>query len=209
MAAEGKIQELIQAASDINPAFGDLLEAGLEYMPYLGNLLQTIKFNRLKGRLDENSSKLESIGKLASETRLSLQYINERIFPIVLSDIYEEHEDAKVILIFNGFENVFIDEKSEESVVINYFDTLRSLRYVDIKRFFYLAGLMESYPLYSLDSEEQALIRNIDRKLNSLGILTIKTKIGEFQGMEFDNNPDDAVLTLYGRKFLEFMTPRV
>ena len=50
-------------------------------------------------------------------------------------------------------------------MIINYLDTLRELRYEDIKRLFYLVGRMDFYPLREFDSEEYAHLRYMDMKL--------------------------------------------
>ncbi|NLM11340.1 MAG: hypothetical protein GX213_11305 [Clostridiaceae bacterium] len=129
--------------SDIQ--FWDMFKTSLQLVPNLTNIYQTIKIQRLQRRLKDNENKLKRISSLCSDSILSEKYITERIFPVVLSDLIEEHEEAKIELILNGFENVFIDEKHEESVVINLFDTLRTLRYIDIKRLLYLANEIDDY----------------------------------------------------------------
>jgi len=122
-----------------------MFKTSLQLVPNLTNIYQTIKIQRLQRRLKDNENKLKRISSLCSDSILSEKYITERIFPVVLSDLIEEHEEAKIELILNGFENVFIDEKHEESVVINLFDTLRTLRYIDIKRLLYLANEIDDY----------------------------------------------------------------
>lgn len=203
------MENLLNSVEKISPGFSKLLEQGMDFVPYIGRMYTNIKINRLQRRLNEHDEKLKKISMLSSYSKLSNEYITERIFPIVLGDLIEEHEDAKILLILNGFENVFIEENSQESVVISYFDTLRSLRYADVVRLLYLAGRKDSYPLPIIESDEHALIRNIDAKLKSLGL------IGDISGFRFDasdkeedTNKDDIIINLYCKKFLDFISDK-
>ncbi|MBZ6485058.1 hypothetical protein [Priestia aryabhattai] len=56
---------------------------------------------------------------------------------IILLDLIEQDEDAKIFYLLASFENAFIDKKTNESLIINYFDTLRQLRYIDVKYMYY------------------------------------------------------------------------
>ncbi|MEY9866628.1 hypothetical protein ABIE66_002007 [Peribacillus sp. B2I2] len=200
------LEVILDTALKIHPALPQIIEIGLELSPYLGSAWQSYKMYRLENRVQEHSEQLERISVLYSNTSLSEKYIQERIAPIVLSDLIEEHEDAKINYILHGFENVFINEKENESLVINYFDTLRNLRYEDVKRFFYFIDEMISEPIHSNGSEEQALQRSIDGKLKNLGLLKIKAKWGGFEGHDINNTREDARLTLYGEKFADFIS---
>jgi len=196
---------IIDRIKEASPTIGKMFEVGFDYAPYVSRVLQTIKLIRLERRFNEHKTKFDRIAKLASETKLSADYINQRIFPIVITDLIEEHEDAKITLILNGYENVFINESTNESIIINYSDTLRGLRYADIMRFFYLANATETYSFYPRDSEENALVRNIDNKLDRLGLIKIFTRVGESKGLEFDTDKDKINLTMYGDRFLRFI----
>src|SRR5690554_5027469 len=116
---------VLTAAKKVSAGMGELVEFGLEYVPFLGKALSFLKIRRLEKRIIEHTQQLSRISKLNASSSMSVEYIQERIFPIVLENLIEEHEDAKINLILNGFENVFIEEKTNESVVINFFDTLR------------------------------------------------------------------------------------
>ncbi|WP_420768743.1 hypothetical protein ACNR9V_03180 [Parageobacillus thermoglucosidasius] len=201
------VKEVIHIAGDISSKIGDLVEIGLSYAPYIGNALNYIKFKRFSKRLKEHEAKIRKIGQLASQSLLSEEYINQRIFPVVLADLIEEHEDAKVNYILNGFQNVFIEEKSEESMVINYFDTLRNLRYAHIRRLFYFADLAPIYPegFYFLGSELDAFVRSLDEQLKNLGLISFQLRVGELGGQEFDRSKDDVVIRSYGEMFIKFI----
>jgi hypothetical protein len=113
--------------------------------------------------------------------------------------LFEEHEDAKINLILNGFENIFIEQNSNESVIINFYDMLRSLRYLDLKRLFYLAGLTEETINFVQGSDVHGLIRNIDRRLENNGLLNIKKTLKDIGGSDSDKDRKDVEITLYGK----------
>jgi hypothetical protein len=205
-----QIEQLVQNLSNAvglesDSAFIDLLETGISLAPYLGKMLQMVKINRLERRFKEHDEQLKRIAKLNANSALSSDYAKERIFPIVFEDLIEEHEDAKINLILNGFENVFIEENSNESLVINYYDTLRELRYSDIKRLLYLTGHIESYPLHPVDSDDSAMVRNIDAKLERLNLIARPIKVGQFTGGEFDTVKSEVKQTMYVSRFLNFI----
>ncbi|PEK41954.1 hypothetical protein COL64_14725 [Bacillus toyonensis] len=183
-----------------------LVSVGMDYIPFLSTFNNMRKFNRLERRMKEHSSQLKKISQLSHDSTLANEYISERIFPIVLADLIEEHEDAKINLILNGFENVFIEEKSEESIVINYYDTLRNLRYKDIRRLLDLVGITGSFHTGLIITEEVAVISGIDAKLESYGLLRIdRVPIGEGKGEYEFVNPSHIYETHYGNSFLQFI----
>ncbi|MEK5499616.1 hypothetical protein [Bacillus sp. FSL M8-0168] len=198
------IGEVIDKANEISPVLGTSMEVAFEYVPYVGKAISAIKTHRLAKRVKEHSKQLERIAKLHSSERLSADYINEKIFPIVLESLIEEHEDAKINLILNGFENVFIEEKTNESMVINYFDTLRDLRYMDLKRFFYLADITDEFSFGGQGEEERAVTRNIDRKLQNMGLFGLESV--SFGVGEQAVTKDNIRIYPYGERFLNFIT---
>ncbi|SLK12924.1 MULTISPECIES: hypothetical protein [unclassified Paenibacillus] len=205
MTDKGIFNELIQEGEMINPYFGQMLENGIDFVPYIGKLIQTVKINRLIRRFKEHDKKINFISHLAADSVLSSEYISQRIFPIIFSDLFEEHEDAKINLILNGFENVFIEENKNESVIINFYDMLRNLRYLDLKRLFYLAGLTEETITFVQESDVHGLIRNIDRRLENNGLLNIKKTFKDIGNSDSDKDRDDIEISLYGKNFLKFI----
>lgn len=197
--------EVIQEGGMINPYFGQILENGIDFVPYIGKFVQTVKINRLIRRFKEHDKKINFISHLAADSVLSSEYISQRIFPIIFSDLFEEHEDAKINLILNGFENVFIEQNSNESVIINFYDMLRNLRYLDLKRLFYLAGLTEETITFVQESDVHGLIRNIDRRLENNGLLNIKKTWKDIGDSDSDKDRNDVEISLYGNKFLKFI----
>ncbi|PFE56030.1 hypothetical protein CN318_12365 [Bacillus cereus] len=200
------LQSILSAAKEIGSGVYSLFNTGLELTPYLGRMVQTVKFNRLSRRMDENSLQLNRIGQMSRESLLAEEYITQRIFPIVLADLIEEHEDAKFNLVLNGFENVFIEENGNESVVINYFDTLRNLRYKDVKRILYLSGTIDDFPQHDLDGEEEDFIWSIDNKLERQGLVVVERTFEMYAGRGIKPGDRESVhLTPFGMRFLKFI----
>lgn len=204
---EVSVQSFLSVAEEIGQGVHSLFSQGIEYVPYLGRFIQTVKFNRLERRMRENSLQLQRISQLSQASVLAEEFITQRIFPIVLADLIEEHEEAKVNLLLNGFENVFIEEKEDESMVINYFDTLRQLRYKDIKRLLYLAGKVDSYPQPEIGSEEDAFVWSIDNKLERQGLMFIKKTWEMMEGIYSQPIDCDGITIMpYGIRFIDFIT---
>ncbi|MCU5426987.1 hypothetical protein OCA13_05605 [Bacillus cereus] len=181
-----------------------LVSVGMDYIPFFSAFNNMRKFNRLERRMKEHSSQLKKISQLSHASTLAADYISERIFPIVLADLIEDHEDAKITLILNGFENVFIEEKSEESIVINYYDTLRNLRYKDVRRLLDLVGETGTYEIPLINTEEAAVISSIDVKLERYGLIEMH-RVGIGDGEYETNYPGNVKQTHYGYRFLQFI----
>ncbi|PFA26063.1 hypothetical protein [Bacillus thuringiensis] len=196
------MQEIMNVAKEIG--MDSLVDVGMDLMPYVSNFRNMVKFNRLERRMKEHSDQLKVIGQLSKSSTLAANYISERIFPIVLADLIEEHEDAKIKLILNGFENVFIEEKSEESIVINYYDTLRNLRYKDVRRLLDLVGETGTYEIPLINTEEAAFISSIDVKLERYGLIELH-RVGIGNGEYETNYPGNIKQTHYGYRFLQFI----
>ncbi|MET3689593.1 hypothetical protein ABIC37_005143 [Priestia megaterium] len=183
-------------ASDLIP-FGSVIT----------NILSTRKFNRLKRRLDENELLLMDISYLVGRSKLAKEFIDEKIAPLVLTSLIEEHEDAKIVYLLNGFRNVFIDENISESMFYNYIDTLNSLRYADLKRLNYFAELDTPYDgdIYFLGSEYEVYLRSIDSKLSNLYLIDIMGRYGGLSGPRLENSLENVRLSPYGVNFLKFV----
>ncbi len=196
---------LSNALEDIHPELVNSLEVGFEFIPYIGKLITHRKLNRLTRRLNEHREQLYKIAELHSSEVLSADYINERISPIVLESLIEEHEDAKIQFILNGFENVFIEEKTMESMVINYYDTLKNLRYLDLKRLASLTSKTKEYNYAGI--EEKAVTLNIDMKLLNQGLLGMMSRGIQFGGpvLEKHLTRDSVILYSYGESFIKFI----
>lgn len=198
----GQVGEIVK---NVAPGLEDTIGVAMEFTPYVGSILQARKLNRFKSRIEDNEQQIREISALFGYSKMSREFINERIAPIVFADIIEEHEDAKINLILTGFQNVFLDENSNESMIINYFDTLRELRYEDIKRLFYLVKRMDSYPLREYDTEEYAHLRYMDMKLERMGLVFIEKRVGELQYEEYETERGKVKTSMYGKRFLKFI----
>ncbi|MBT2599100.1 MULTISPECIES: hypothetical protein [unclassified Oceanobacillus] len=199
-----KINELEGIVNESTKVF---IEEGLEWVPYLGNALKTLKLNRFARRINEHSEKIERINYLMKDSLLSEKYLSERIFPIVLGDLIEEHEDSKINLILNGFINIFIEEEEDETIALMNFDTLRGMRYVDVRRFITIS----TEPSWAADEfpyqDNQAITKRVDDKLESLGLIQIPQTFDGFKADTTKINLEDVLLTDYGRLFKEFISP--
>lgn len=202
----GFLGTALERVKNISPELASVMGTAAEFIPYAGKVLSMIKVERLSKRVKDHSKHLKKIAQLNSSSNMSSDYITERVFPIVLEGLIEEHEDAKINYILTGFENVFIDEKTNESMVINYFDTLRDLRYMDLKRLFYLIDISEEFDFYQQGEEESSVTRNIDKKLENMGL------IGKNNFAIWGGNVDpmlrkeDVQIQPYGKSFVRFIT---
>ncbi|ASI83608.1 hypothetical protein FORC48_2522 [Bacillus cereus] len=198
------MQEIMSVAKEFG--LDSLVDVGMDLMPYVSNFRNMVKFNRLERRMKEHSDQLKVIGQLSKSSSLAPDYITERIFPIVLADLIEEHEDAKISLLLNGFENVFINENKNESIVINYYDTLRNLRYEDIMRFYYLMGINDTYNNPHILSEEAAFILSIDKKLERYELVRRIHRKTAPNGEPIMVEPTYVENTAFGLRFLSFIS---
>lgn len=187
-------QGILNIFNRVAPNLTPVIEVSLDLIPYASNFYNRIKSNRFERRIEENLIHLKKISQLYADTTLSAEFISEKVSPIVFGDIIEEYEDSKINLILTGFENIFIEENSKESVIISYFDTLRTLRYIDIKRLLYFAGKSE-YEMPEKGSEEHAILENSDKKLMSLGLI-YKKEGGISFGVIY---PEEKTITTFNR----------
>lgn len=201
------VENFLTEVKEINPELLSLMESGISWAPYIGKAYQIFKFNRLARRVKALEGKFEKILKLSSSSTLSEEYISMRIFPVVFADLMEEHEDAKINLILTGFENVFIEENKNESIIISWYDVLRNLRYADIKRFYYFASISDCDDT-NIDNDEEAHLRYIDAKLEKIGLIKIKQRYGGLMGIESDNSRDSVIITKFGYSFINFITEK-
>jgi hypothetical protein len=202
---------LINSAIDLGVDNGliSIVDFGIDLAPYVGNLNQSRKINRAERRIREHAGQLSRIGQLFSSNILSADFIQEKVGPIVLSDLIEEHEDAKINFILNGFENVFIDENSNEGIIINYFDTLRSLRYEDIKRLYNFAAITdETKDEIIKNSPEDSFFQQIYTKLERLYLIKSASTwaVLEEGAAVLSEEQRKTELTSYGLDFVKFIS---
>lgn len=192
---------------------GDDLACVLDYIidlaPYLGKLYQTRKIGRAEKRIKEHSQQLKRIQSLFASETISKEFIQEKVGSIVLSDIIEEHEDAKIVYILNGFENVFINKNTDETLILNYYDTLRDLRYEDIRKLYYYAAIKDD-PFKNVEkgSPREALSQQIYSKLERLYLVkAAKTWDALERGTDLLSEGERKVeLTQYGKEFIKFIS---
>lgn len=186
-----------------------LFEYALDLAPYIGKFLQARKIWRAENRIREHSDQLKEIQKFYSSGLLSQKFIQERVGPIFLGDFIEEHEDAKIVYILNGVENIFISNNTDESLIIYYDDTLRELRYEDIRKLYYYSAITDDpFSNITLNSPRAALSQQIYIKLEKLYLIkSAKTYNALQHGPEMLSEEDRRVeLTDYGKEFIKFIS---
>ncbi len=193
----------------VGEGFITFIDYGIDLVPYLGGLNQTRKINRIGRRIKEFSTQLQRIDKLFASDKISKEFIQEKVSPIVLSDLIEEHEDAKIVYILNGFENIFINENTNESLIINYYDTLRNLRYEDVRKLYFYAAIADD-PFKDVEkgSDMDGFSQQIYSKLERLYLVkSAKTWDALEKGAELLPEEDRKVeLTAYGKGFMKFIS---
>lgn len=190
----------------VGPDFFSLLETTFELIPYVGQLNQIRKINRAHRRIGENVKKLKEIEDLMSFTKLSKEYYQEKIGPIFIEDFLNEHEDAKIVYLLSGYKHVFIEERQQESVIYQHFDTLRLLRYGDIRRLFFHYELDEIYPNDGEMSTDDLIsyTQGLDIKLETYGLINVPITFGD-DGTKERRPETRHDKTEYGRSFISFI----
>jgi hypothetical protein len=202
---------LLNSAKDLGFDSGliQIVDIGVDLAPFLGNLNQNRKINRAERRIREHAEQFSRIGQLFSSNILAANFIQENIGPIVLSDLIEEHEDAKINYILNGFENVFIEENTNEGIIINYFDTLRSLRYDDIKRLYFYSAITDELKEGVIRStQEETFFQQIYTKLERLYLIKSAStwEVLEEGAAVLGDDQRKTELTPYGLDFIRFIS---
>ncbi|WP_164670224.1 hypothetical protein [Virgibacillus doumboii] len=113
-----------------------LIDNAMSATPYISGAYNAYKMQRFKKRLDLHEKQLSIIGNKINllEDKSFKAMIQHTIFPYILDDLIEEHQEKKVNYIINGFNYVVDEEINDEAYIISYYDTLRVLRVEDIKR---------------------------------------------------------------------------
>ncbi|TRY27437.1 hypothetical protein FOI68_03515 [Brevibacillus sp. LEMMJ03] len=186
----------------------EVFEAGVFLAPYIGKAFQFQKFRRLEKRLQEHEHLLKQIEGSLSKPNIDIDFIKERVFPIVFEDLLEEHDDMKIQYILNGFKSVLDGPIYDEERILAYFDTLRGLRYLDIRRLGYFAGLDEIYPegFYFIGSEMDALVNYADSKLANLSLIYVMRTWGYIGGEGQELSRENVKLSPYGEYFIKFIS---
>lgn len=202
------ISMLDTVRKNVGEEVATIFDYGFDLAPYLGSIIQTRKINRIQTRLKTHSQQLRRINQLFTSEEVSVDFIQERIGPIILSDLIEEHEDSKIVYILNGFENIFINENINESLIINYYDTLRILRYADVRKlYFYSAITEDNFESSEEELELQGLSQQIYSKLERLHLIKPAKSWGVLEtGAELLSEEERKVeLTIYGKNFIKFI----
>lgn len=180
-----------------------------------------VKFmEKMKTKQDEFEDKLLRLDKESAKK------IRTDFFGIVSDVVLDEVQEEKIEYIVNGFINLASIPNAKEDFVLIYYDTLNSLRVVDL-------GLLKIYkdPITNMKEGFQKAIDKIGvnndqvemigRKLLSLGLLASRTEDDVFNMYKHLKDPENRrhsasnpfddfgrrsmpQLTKFGRDFMEF-----
>lgn len=204
-----------------------------EQVPFVGNLLTTLKINKLGDRLKTHQNKINEISKKVN--RIDdvdfTAFLKDFLFPVVLQQLLEEDEDNKVGYFLDGFEQVVDHSINDKAKILRFYDLLKQLRFFEIE---YLISLstrrkvfeMNNVALYEQVHEERfsyfetrsfkEMKLSTENKLESLGLietgrLVSYTEIMEKLSKEVSrkhgvspNFKDEVEVSEFGHKFLEF-----
>ncbi|MEK4237520.1 hypothetical protein [Paenibacillus sp. FSL H7-0714] len=218
-----------------SPVFS-LIEGSADALPYIGKVYSAFKTQRLQLRLKRVEGRLSSLSYLMIEqdNKLLDEFIRKKAFPVILDELFEEHEEEKIDLIINGLEYTYKNEVREESKMLAYFDVLREMRVDEIKKLLefsreYLINFRPSIDLQLFDRddkegrakhrENQGYSTYIENHLAKLGLLDASNEIQRAVEIMFkqlndpNNNPIipktgkliiDKKLTQFGENFIKF-----
>lgn len=224
---------------DLESSTGLIVDGAIEYgtmlAPYIGSVMNIIKFRRIESRLQKHSEELAELrNSLLTLDSNFQQFIRERVFPLVIENIYEETQEEKIGVIFNGLTGVIKNKIADEDLIITYFDVLNELRIAEIQHLFSnydvrnRAKIDMSFLDLALDrtregrkkyAELQGLKNYVDNKLLRLGILRYKQGNDNTYSYEYmipsykpkteDNDDrkwilDQYFLSDFGKQFIAF-----
>lgn len=174
----------------------EVIDIGLSAAPYLAKVYNAFKLRRFDKRIKENEEQIVRIKQKMNTLDEPLkEMIQNTIFPYILDDLIEEHQDRKIEFILYGSEYIVYEEVEDQDYIISYYDVLRDLRIEDIKRLleYKLENkiILESRKRKSRDYlnridndtyrevkeemdkffEEEAYRKHIDYKLESKGLI--------------------------------------
>lgn len=160
--------------------------AVLAYRQKRQERMYTKFLEELHSRVDELARKLE-----ATE---NYQEIKSKYFGVVSDYALDEVQEEKIHFIVNGFSNLAAIENLNEDFILTYYDTLQSLRLVDLaalKRFYAVAYEPGQVPHYydfcksvGIDDDQY---RAVAQKLERMGLVTTRRAEKEdnlYQNME-------------------------
>ncbi|UDB47223.1 hypothetical protein [Bacillus safensis] len=147
-----------------------------------------------------------AINKLSDE---DIPFYENEVFSLVIDIAEQETQKEKIKLIINGFETILEDNILDENKIITYYDVLKELRIIDIRRLlqhtskYYeikRAKSLELLPQRDQEDAENEHFKNyIDNKLGKLGL------IGNGIRTDSEIKDYDGLVTPFGQKFLRFI----
>ncbi|MCM3141316.1 hypothetical protein [Brevibacillus sp. MER 51] len=212
-----------------------VVEYGAMLTPYIGSAMNFIKFRRIETRLQKHSEELAELRNLLITLDSNFQqFIRDKVFPLVIDNIYEETQEEKIGVILNGLAGVIKNRVADEDLIITYFDVLNQLRIAEIQHLFSnydnrnRAKIDMSFLNLAMDrtregrkkyAELQGFKNYVDNKLLRLGLLRYKQGNDNTYSYEYmipsykpkteDNDDrkwilDQYFLSDFGKQFIAF-----
>ncbi|MFF5993721.1 hypothetical protein AAGS61_03050 [Lysinibacillus sp. KU-BSD001] len=186
------------------------------FIPVLSSLMNWVDHRNFKIRIEEHEEKIKKIFLSIPEDKF--EFIFTKVTPLVFEKIIKDHEDDKVDLLLNGFENCVENDVTDYDEILYYFDMISSLRVYEIKRLFSYYNINEEEPVEIINHTSKGmLLKAADRKLNDLNLVKFgsSTDWQSFgDGLDHLNiykEDDDRLIrskiekTFTGNKLIEFI----
>lgn len=193
-------------------------------LPFVGNVISSIKFNRLQKRLKKHHKEILDIGEKVShiDDVDFLMFLKGFLFPVILEELLNEEEERKIGCFLSGFGNVIEENISSESKVLMYYDTLKSVRFLELQYLLSLVGskrrvdsqLTRIEPNYFRENDFLEIKDVVDNKLEGLGLVNtgrlntieeVKEAMNDaIKSRYTPTKRSKTIITPYGKKFLKF-----
>jgi len=148
---------------------------------------------------------------LANVSERMLFSVRNDSFSILLDYASDEKQVEKIKYIVNGFETILSREITDQDIIISYYETLKSLTLADIKfinkikwTHVHRGADDLNYNPSKIETENNALDRQILNKLNQLGIVKIFDDVYDYDGKDEMYDLLSIKFTKYGEHFSLF-----
>lgn len=230
---KGVIEDLL--GIDPESTTGLIIDGTIAYggmiTPFIGPAINYMKFRRIEARLQNHSVELAELRDLLNALDGNFQqFIRDKVFPLVIENIYEETQEDKIGVIINGLTGVIKNKITDEDLIITYFDVLNQIRTTEIQHLFtnYDNRTRDRLDMSLLElaldrsregrkkyAELQGFQRYVDNKLLRLGLINYKQDKKKKPSLFQDyNSPkedkehkwilDEYALSDFGRQFIAF-----
>ncbi len=193
------LKEKLQDISEITietgaPVLGDMLSNALIGQAIPGVTTAVLSYKQKKTErmlskaIDELKVQINEINsKLKCMKKEEIMFVQESLIPIALENIEKELQEEKIKYIINGISTSISDRITDIDLMLSYYDILDKLRIIDIK---ILIDLYEESKKMvrtyledtdrSIKNEYEAAEMYIAKKLENMGLISIKKTMDEF-----------------------------